>query len=73
VNSYASGPEILAYLQDVARKFDLEKYARLHQKIVGAYWDEDEGVWNLTIHNESTGETSSDRCHFLINGSGFLK
>jgi cation diffusion facilitator CzcD-associated flavoprotein CzcO len=73
VGSYASGPEILAYLQSVAKKFDLEKYARLHHKVVGAYWDEEEGDWEITVQHELTGATTKDRCHFLINGTGFLK
>ncbi|KAI8396552.1 hypothetical protein FOFC_21100 [Fusarium oxysporum] len=70
---YASGGEILAYLQDVAKTFELEKYVHLEHRVNHASWDEEEGVWNLTIQNESTGETVKDHCHFLINGTGFLK
>ncbi|EEU44226.1 uncharacterized protein NECHADRAFT_48557, partial [Fusarium vanettenii 77-13-4] len=69
---YASGPEILRYFQDTAKKFDLEKYANLKHCVTRAEWNEDDGTWKLEILNEETKQTMTDYCHFLINGSGFL-
>ncbi|KAH7024782.1 putative monooxygenase [Microdochium trichocladiopsis] len=69
---YASGKEILAYVQSVAQKFDLVKFARLQHTVCHASWDESEGIWNVKIKNDLTGEIISDTCQFLINGGGFL-
>ncbi|RSL83097.1 hypothetical protein CEP51_004722 [Fusarium floridanum] len=69
---YASGPEILRYFQDTAKKFDLEKYVNLKHRVTRAEWNEDDGTWMLEILNEETQQTMTDYCHFLINGSGFL-
>ncbi|KAH9205896.1 putative monooxygenase [Leptodontidium sp. 2 PMI_412] len=69
---YASAPEILKYLQDTTRKFDLEKHMNFRHKVTQAKWDEVSGLWNLAILDESTGRVIEDSCHILINGSGFL-
>jgi cation diffusion facilitator CzcD-associated flavoprotein CzcO len=71
--SYSPAPEILDYFRKVATKYELYRYIKLNQKIVGATWDEDQGIYNLEIENVESGETSKDWCHFLINGSGVLK
>ncbi|EED16121.1 monooxygenase, putative [Talaromyces stipitatus ATCC 10500] len=69
---YSSGREILQYLKDVAKKFDLERFVKLDHKVTEAQWDEDTGTWKLKIQNMVTGEEIRDSCHFLVNGSGFL-
>ncbi|RKK23890.1 putative sterigmatocystin biosynthesis monooxygenase stcW [Fusarium oxysporum] len=69
---YATGPEILKYFQDTAKKHDLEKYVKLRHKVVGAVWNEEHGAWSVDVQNEATGEVFKDRAEFLINASGFL-
>ncbi|RDL35489.1 Uncharacterized protein BP5553_07420 [Venustampulla echinocandica] len=69
---YSPAPEILEYFRNVAKKYELYKYIKLSHKIVGATWDEDEGVWNLDVEELSSGKIFKDWCHFLINGSGVL-
>ncbi|OBT62114.1 hypothetical protein VE03_08988 [Pseudogymnoascus sp. 23342-1-I1] len=69
---YSPAPEILGYFRKVATKYELYRYIKLNQKIVGATWDEDRGIYNLEIENVESGEKSNDWCHFLINGSGVL-
>jgi cation diffusion facilitator CzcD-associated flavoprotein CzcO len=40
--------------------------------VVAGHWDEEAGIWNVTIENTTTKETNTDWCHVLVNGSGIL-
>ncbi|GAB4126440.1 MAG: NAD(P)/FAD-dependent oxidoreductase [Rhodothalassiaceae bacterium] len=64
---YASQPEILAYIEDCARQFDILPHCRLGCEIVSARWDEEARIWHLVT---ATGETQE--CDFLISGLGQL-
>jgi cation diffusion facilitator CzcD-associated flavoprotein CzcO len=44
---YAAGAEIRGYIEDAARKFELEKYIQFNSKVVEAAWDEESGKWKL--------------------------
>lgn len=48
------------------------KYIKLEHKIVGAYWDEEDGLWDVHVQGPD-GVTFIDRCNVLINGGGVLK
>ncbi|PCG89354.1 Hypothetical protein PENO1_105180 [Penicillium occitanis (nom. inval.)] len=69
---YATAPEIRDYLRETSEKYDLRKYIRLQHRVLDAQWDEETGMWKLTIKNESSGEILSESCHFLFNGGGYL-
>lgn len=56
----------------MAQKYELYKYVKLSHKIVGATWEEEEGIWNLEVENLLNNQITKDWCHFLINGSGVL-
>lgn len=43
---------------------------QLNSKIVEARWDNDEGIWNLTIENPETGFRRNDWAHVFVNGAG---
>tara|TARA_R110002003_G_scaffold351_17_gene19030 strand:- start:22464 stop:23861 length:1398 start_codon:yes stop_codon:yes gene_type:complete len=45
---------------------------QLNSKITEATWDNDEGIWNLTIANPKTGDTRKDWAHVFVNGTGIL-
>jgi len=45
---FASQPEILAYIDHVAERFDLRKDVRLDTRVVSAVWDEDAAKWTVT-------------------------
>jgi cyclohexanone monooxygenase len=51
---YAAQPEILAYLEHAAARFDLRRDITFDTTVSKAAWDEDQGEW--TIHCD-TGET----------------
>jgi cyclohexanone monooxygenase len=48
---YAAQPEILAYLQHVADRFDLRRDIQLNTSIAAAAWDEDALGWTLTTED----------------------
>ena len=67
---YSGGPEILAYLTKVAKKYDVLKYIKTSHKIVGATWDKEQGKWNVKI--EHNGVVFEDECNVLISATGCL-
>lgn len=72
--SYSTAPEILAYFKNVAEKYDLLKYVRLSQRVVGAYWQEDTQEWLVSVQRgDNPEDVFEDRCNLLVNASGVLK
>ena len=64
--SYAHQPEILAYLQGVARDTGLLDRVRLHCELLGARWDAAAARWRVTT---SQGEVEAQ---VLVCGTGTL-
>jgi cation diffusion facilitator CzcD-associated flavoprotein CzcO len=62
---YAAQPEILAYLDHVADRFDLRGLIRFNTRVVAAHHDG--GGWTVT-----TGDAQQIECRFLITASGNL-
>jgi cyclohexanone monooxygenase len=64
---YAAQPEILRYIEYVAKKFDLAKDITLSTRVTAAHYREDEGLWEVRT---DTGEQVVAR--FLIMATGCL-
>jgi cation diffusion facilitator CzcD-associated flavoprotein CzcO len=64
---YAPGVELKRYAEHVADKYNLRRYLRLNTTVDGARWDEDAGVWVVSL---AGGETL--RAQFLIAATGYL-
>jgi cyclohexanone monooxygenase len=62
---YSAQPEILAYLNHVADRFDLRPGFRFERRVVSSVWDEDARRWRVAT---DTGEEFEAR--FLIAGTG---
>lgn len=64
---YATQPEILAYLQFVADRYDLRRDIRFSTRLVAATWDDDAACWQVRTDGE-------DDLHprFLVMASGCL-
>lgn len=60
-------------MRDVVDTHDLEKYMKLNHRVTSASWDEDKGVWNVSVTNLLTGQVFVDVAEILVNGSGVLK
>ncbi|MBK7951997.1 MAG: NAD(P)/FAD-dependent oxidoreductase [Deltaproteobacteria bacterium] len=46
---YASQPEILRYMEDLARKYDLLRHVRFGAEVTRATWDESRSCWTLAL------------------------
>ncbi|KAH8714138.1 hypothetical protein BGZ61DRAFT_505107 [Ilyonectria robusta] len=71
-NYFAYGDEIQRYFEEFAEKNDLKKFMKLNTKVVEARWDEEKGLWSLTLEDQVTKGTWQDWCHVLVNGTGIL-
>jgi cation diffusion facilitator CzcD-associated flavoprotein CzcO len=64
---YSAQPEVLAYLEFVARKLDLTKDIRFNTKVVSATFDESNEIWKVRLNN---GEALTAK--YLVSGMGVL-
>ena len=62
---YAAQPELLAYLNHVADRFDLRGDIRLETRVAGAAWDEDRRLWTITT---DAGEEIAARYCVMATG-----
>ncbi|WNV82771.1 NAD(P)/FAD-dependent oxidoreductase [Umezawaea sp. Da 62-37] len=65
--AFAEQPEIWAYLQGVADKYDLRRHIRFDTEFSAARWDEEAKVWHVEA---GTGDTYTARA--LVMGVGAL-
>ena len=64
---YAPQPELLAYANHVADRFDLKRDIRFGTRVTAAHWDADADGWNVTL---DSGETLAAR--FVVMATGCL-
>ncbi|EXJ60795.1 hypothetical protein A1O7_04948 [Cladophialophora yegresii CBS 114405] len=69
---YSPAPEILDYFRSVAHKYELYRFIKLSHKVIEAKWNEEKGIWNITVEDLTTGNIIHDWGHFMISGSGIL-
>lgn len=46
---------------------------KLNHEVIAADWDEEEGMWHVTVKDLLTGAEFVDKAHVFINGGGVLK
>jgi cation diffusion facilitator CzcD-associated flavoprotein CzcO len=64
--AFAPQPEIQAYIQDVARRHDLDRHIRYRHEVLGATWDDDAQRWQIAT---SDGDFTAE---ILISAVGAL-
>ncbi|KAF4876600.1 FAD-binding monooxygenase moxY [Colletotrichum siamense] len=64
---YASSQEIKAYLDGVAKHFDLKRFIKFNTKVTNAQWSEVSSTWTVEVENGSTYEAE-----VLFNAGGIL-
>ncbi len=69
---YATQPEILRYLQHVARKHDLRRDIRFGTRVVGATWNDDGSVWNIETEAVDGGSADNVSCRYYVMATGCL-
>ena len=67
----ADGPDILSYVKETAREFDVEREIRFGHKVVSARWSSEEARW--TVEAEHEGELVTLTCGFLFSCSGYYR
>ena len=67
----ADGPDILSYIRETAREYDVESAIRFGHKVVRAEWSTAESRW--TVEAEHDGQTVQLTCDFLFMCSGYYR
>ncbi|KAI0008903.1 FAD/NAD(P)-binding domain-containing protein [Xylariaceae sp. FL0662B] len=71
-NFFSPAAEIEAYLNRVCEEEHMLDLIKTRRQVVGAWWDEARGLWDLSILNLETGETFRDQATFVVDASGIL-
>ncbi|KAF9784887.1 hypothetical protein IL306_006066, partial [Fusarium sp. DS 682] len=69
---YAPGPEIRAYMQDVAERYGAMRYIKVSHKVEHASWDEELKKWNVTVRDLKTNSVFQDTADVVISAEGQL-
>ena len=69
---YAPQPEILAYANHVADRFDLRDHISFNTRVESAHYQEDTDRWRITTSNVATGEQATYDSRFCIMATGCL-
>ncbi|KAM5361894.1 hypothetical protein ACJZ2D_012839 [Fusarium nematophilum] len=69
---YAPGPEIRAYMQDVAERYGATRYIKTSHAVKECAWDAGQKIWRVKIHNIKTGEVFEDTANVVISAKGGL-
>lgn len=70
---YSYAQEIWEYIKEIEQEGDfISKYVKLRHTIQGAHWDDDAGLWRITIYDLETGRVFEDSAEFFINAGGVL-
>lgn len=65
-------PEIYAYFEEVAKKYDLRPHVRFHSVVEKARWEGETASWVVTCRNLNTKQSFQRRCKILISAVGAL-
>lgn len=69
---FAYGDEIQRYFEDFADRHNTHRYIKLNTKVIEGCWNDDKGIWDITLENVKTGEQFQDWAHVFVNGTGIL-
>jgi monooxygenase len=68
--SIAGSPAILAYLEDTAREYGIERKIRFRHKVTRASWSSEDARWTLDVMGADAGMLTYT-CNFLQMCSGY--
>ena len=69
----ADGPDILTYVRETAREYDVDRHIRFHHRVVRAEWSTDDARWTVEAQRTDTGETVHLTCGFLFTCTGYYR
>lgn len=65
-------PEIQAYFESVARKYDIVKHVTFRTVVDLATWEEETATWLVTVRDLTSKQTYQRRCKILVSAVGAL-
>ncbi|KAI0970307.1 hypothetical protein F4678DRAFT_136338 [Xylaria arbuscula] len=71
-NFFSPAGEIEQYLERVCEEEHMLDAIKTRHRVVGAWWDESRGLWDLSVQNLETGEEFRDHANFIVDASGIL-
>ncbi|TDD31059.1 NAD(P)/FAD-dependent oxidoreductase [Actinomadura sp. KC06] len=69
---YAAQHDVLRYLRWVAGKLDLRRDIEFDCRVRGAAFDDQAGLWTLTVDHGEDGESTQLRSRYCVMATGFL-
>ncbi|KAK6067709.1 hypothetical protein SCUP515_10048 [Seiridium cupressi] len=71
---FASGGEILQYVQGVARKYRVEEKIKYNTRVIGATWDDESSIWTVKTEHSSGGtkKIAEMQAEVVISAVGIL-
>ncbi|KAH7032597.1 uncharacterized protein B0I36DRAFT_240445 [Microdochium trichocladiopsis] len=70
--TYPPAQQIFEYFNDFATKYNLFRYIKLQHQVVGAYWNNDKGGYDVQVKDLASGKIVNDHCDILVNAGGIL-
>ncbi len=67
----ADGPAILAYLQQTAKDYGIDRKIRLHERVVRASWSSQDAKWTVDVERGAEKEVVHYTCNFFLACSGY--
>ncbi len=67
----ADGPDILSYVKEAAREYDVEREIRFGHKVVSMEWSSDDAQW--TVEADHDGERVTLTAGFVFSCSGYYR
>jgi cation diffusion facilitator CzcD-associated flavoprotein CzcO len=72
-NFFSPAKEIQQYLCKICDEEGMRDVIKPSHKVSSARWDEEKGIWNIEVKNQTTNEVFDDYANFLLDGTGILK
>jgi cation diffusion facilitator CzcD-associated flavoprotein CzcO len=69
----ADGPSILAYLEETAREYGVDRKIRYGKRVVRAEFSSADARWAVDVRDEASGEVRVIRCKFLFVCTGYYR
>ena len=69
---YSGSREIYEYFDAFAEKYHLKDYIKTEHQVIGAYWNNSTGGYDVKIRDLKAGQEISKHCDILVNASGIL-
>lgn len=67
----ADGPAIRRYVTETAREYGVDRHIQFGLKTTRAEWSSAQRCWTVTALDETSGQTRSFRCRFLVSCTGY--